>query len=154
MVGGAAETTPLGQIVIATEGPRVALATYNHETGQVTVTFEDPVGLDLKSLSNPAFFLARSGKKSGVLTIANLQRSSNQVTFTVSTSRGRKHPATISLDIVSGGVRDVAGNALDGEFHGTFPSGNGQPGGDFVTPLPLPRHKHAKTGNPAGKTRA
>ena len=34
----------------------------------------------------------------------------------------------------SGGTNftDVAGNALDGEFSGTFPSGNGVAGGDFV----------------------
>lgn len=29
-------------------------------------------------------------------------------------------------------IRDVAGNALDGEYNGTFPSGNGTEGGDFV----------------------
>jgi hypothetical protein len=31
----------------------------------------------------------------------------------------------------SGGVLDLAGNALDGEFGGTFPSGDGAQGGDF-----------------------
>jgi hypothetical protein len=31
----------------------------------------------------------------------------------------------------SGGVLDLAGNALDGEFGGTFPSGDGTQGGDF-----------------------
>jgi hypothetical protein len=29
-------------------------------------------------------------------------------------------------------ILDLAGNALDGEFAGTFPSGNGTQGGDFV----------------------
>lgn len=33
------------------------------------------------------------------------------------------------------GVQDIAGNALDGEFYGTFPSGNNIPGGDFVAAL-------------------
>ena len=46
---------------------------------------------------------------------------------------------TYTLTIFSGagvrGVRDVAGNALDGEFSGTFPSGNGIPGGNFVAEL-------------------
>jgi hypothetical protein len=32
-------------------------------------------------------------------------------------------------------VQDVAGNSLDGEFYGSFPSGNGIPGGDFVAML-------------------
>jgi hypothetical protein len=29
-------------------------------------------------------------------------------------------------------ILDLGGNALDGEFSGTFPSGNGAPGGDFL----------------------
>jgi uncharacterized protein (TIGR03118 family) len=33
------------------------------------------------------------------------------------------------------GVQDNGGNALDGEFYGTFPSGNGKAGGDFVAEL-------------------
>jgi len=33
------------------------------------------------------------------------------------------------------GVQDIAGNALDGEFYGTFPTGNNVPGGDFAAML-------------------
>ena len=33
------------------------------------------------------------------------------------------------------GVTDLVGNKLDGEFSGVFPSGNGQPGGDFQEDL-------------------
>jgi len=36
------------------------------------------------------------------------------------------------LRIDSGGVRDLAGGALDGEFRGAFPTGDGAPGGDFL----------------------
>src|SRR5690606_14327323 len=32
----------------------------------------------------------------------------------------------------AGGVLDLSGNALDGEFSGAFPSGDGTEGGDFV----------------------
>jgi hypothetical protein len=32
-------------------------------------------------------------------------------------------------------VQDIAGNHLDGEFYGSFPSGNGIPGGDFVADI-------------------
>jgi hypothetical protein len=32
---------------------------------------------------------------------------------------------------LSDGIQDVAGNALDGDFKGRFPTGNGQPGGLF-----------------------
>lgn len=35
--------------------------------------------------------------------------------------------------LLKGGIQDVAGNALDGEYYGpTSASGNGVPGGDFV----------------------
>jgi hypothetical protein len=36
-----------------------------------------------------------------------------------------------------GGVRKVSGELLDGEFGGTFPSGNGSAGGDFVADFTL-----------------
>ena len=38
------------------------------------------------------------------------------------------------------GVRDIAGNALDGEFYGYFPSGNNDPGGDFIAELDAVHH--------------
>jgi parallel beta-helix repeat protein len=41
----------------------------------------------------------------------------------------------LTLQLRSGGVRDLVGRALDGEWSGgssTFPSGNGTPGGDFL----------------------
>jgi virginiamycin B lyase len=37
---------------------------------------------------------------------------------------------TVRLSATS--LSDLAGNALDGEFHGRYPTGNGRPGGDFV----------------------
>jgi len=46
----------------------------------------------------------------------------------------------------SSGVLDLAGNALDGEFSGTFPSGNGTEGGDFVADFSI------VTPPPAGST--
>jgi hypothetical protein len=149
--GGATQVTPLTQIVIDTVGPRITAASYNRKTGQVTLSFSDPMGLDAARLTNPAFYVTRSGK--GVLTVSKLQQvGGNEVTFVV--SKGRTHPTTITLDVVSGGIRDVVGNALDGEFRGTFPSGNGQAGGDFVSVLPVPVHKAKKSGKPARKSKA
>jgi hypothetical protein len=149
--GGATQVTPLTQIVIDTVGPRITAASYNRKTGQVTLTFSGPMSLDAARLSNPAFYVARSGK--GLLTVSKLQRvGASEVTFVV--SKGRTHPTTITLDVVSGGIRDVVGNALDGEFRGTFPSGNGQVGGDFVSVLPVPVHKAKKPGKPARKPKA
>jgi hypothetical protein len=47
-----------------------------------------------------------------------------------------------TLTLVAGATNglnltDMAGNALDGEFNGTFPSGNGTAGGDFAVTLNL-----------------
>ena len=36
------------------------------------------------------------------------------------------------FNISSAGITDVAGNHLDGEFYGRFPTGNNAPGGDFA----------------------
>jgi hypothetical protein len=45
---------------------------------------------------------------------------------------GSTASGAIRLTVSASVLRDLAGNALDGEFHGNFPSGDGQPGGDFV----------------------
>ncbi len=42
---------------------------------------------------------------------------------------------TYTYTVNSGGVQDIAGNALDGEFYGFFPSGNNIVGGNFVAVL-------------------
>src|SRR5262249_19061463 len=51
--------------------------------------------------------------------------------------RGGSYRFTIqSLSkLVKNGIQDVAGNAMDGEFYGFFPSGNNVRGGDFVSIL-------------------
>jgi hypothetical protein len=140
---GFGQVTPLTQIVVVSVAPRITAVLYNRKTGMVTVTFNDPSFIDLASLANSAFFVARTGKHSPPLTLTGFQRIGTQVMFIV--SKGRKHLSTIYLQVVSGGIRDVAGNALDGEFNGSFPSGNGQPGGDFFAKLPIVLRKAAKT---------
>ena len=82
---GFGQVTPLTQIVIETVAPRITAASYNHKTGQVTIIFNDPAGIDPASLANPAFFVARTGKgaKSPALKISGFQSAGTQVTFTV-----------------------------------------------------------------------
>src|SRR5581483_10334371 len=61
--------------------------------------------------------------------------------------------------VVRDTITDVAGNRLDGDFFGFFPSGNGQPGTDFVANIttlhnvvfsPLPTTSTATPNNPPG----
>jgi hypothetical protein len=144
---GFGQVTPLTPIVIKTVGPRIVVATYNRKTGQVAINFENTSDIDLASLTNPAFFVARNGKKakSPVLKLVNFQRVGTQITFTV--AKGRTHPTSIYLQVISGGIQDRVGNALDGEFNGTFPAGDHKAGGDFITPLPIPKTVKPRKGS-------
>ena len=49
-------------------------------------------------------------------------------------------PSVRSVPTNLTGVRDIAGNALDGEFYGYFPSGNNARGGDFIAELDAVHH--------------
>ena len=76
-----------------------------------------------------------------------LQRVGTQgVTFIV--GKGRSHPSGILLQVLSAWFRDRAGNALDGAFANTFPSGTGQAGVNFVATLPVVPPKRAKPSKP------
>jgi hypothetical protein len=113
-------------------------------TGQVDITFQDDrSGLDQTRLLDPVnYTLIRVGGPPGerfvvtrVTTTASTDPSApQQVALTI--NHGQSLPAgTYLLKIASGGVdgvTDVAGNALDGEYYGSFPSGNGRPGGNFA----------------------
>jgi hypothetical protein len=119
----------------------------------VTITFEAPAGFTPAKLMNPAFYVARTkGASSPLLKISGIQLVGNQVTFTV--AKGRTHPSSFYLDVDSGGIQDLAGNALDGEFNGTFPTGNGHPGGDFSHTLPIVTHKAPKPRKAPHRSRA
>ena len=49
--------------------------------------------------------------------------------------RGGRYLIIIDSGTGDTGIHDVAGNALDGNFYGTFPSGDGLPGGDFAASI-------------------
>ena len=52
------------------------------------------------------------------------------------------------FEVRSPGVIDLAGNALDGEFTGKLPSGDGRPGGNFIVQLIVPNHSPSKARRP------
>lgn len=142
--GGTIQTgTGGGPLVIDTVGPKVVDVLFGRLTGQVLVTFQDNLsGLDPMTLREATnYSLTKQGSSAGNFLVNTLDISPGGaptapkgvlVTFNTGKSiRGGRYTFTIH----SGGIRDVAGNALDGEFFGTFPSGNNIPGGDFVTRL-------------------
>jgi hypothetical protein len=149
---GSGQQSPLTTIAVDTVAPRITNATYKPKSGLVTVTFADPIGLDPASLASSYFMARMKGARSPALTMSGFQRVGTQeVMFTV--TRGRSHPTSISLQVISGGVRDVAGNSLDGGFNGTFPTGTGHGHGDFFAQLPIIPRKVPKPrkGSPKSK---
>jgi len=148
-------TTIVPALVIDTVGPKVTNVSFARLSGEILVTIQDyggpnnaGVGLNLSSLIDannysltkyhqhgPAAFLVTSiNVTPGTLTgsqLVTLQFNGGK------TLRGGHYFFTVRsvspTDLT--GVRDIAGNALDGEFYGYFPSGNNEPGGDFIAEL-------------------
>ncbi len=154
------DTTIVPNLVIDTVGPKVTSVSFDRVSGEIQYTIQDfgasangGVGLNLSSLIDannysltrfhqhgPAAFLVTSIN----LTPGNLS-GSQLVTLQFNGGkymRGGHYFFTIHsvspTDLT--GVRDIAGNALDGEFYGYFPSGNNHPGGDFIAELDAVHH--------------
>jgi hypothetical protein len=153
-------TTIVQNLVIDTVGPKVTSLSFNRFHGQIVVGFQDYGGLN-----NTGVGLVQSS----VTDASNYQLVTvhhprvgkyriNVVSDTPGTTTGVQ-TATLSINkghYVSGGwyfftirsasalnpsgIRDIAGNALDGEFYGYYPSGNNVPGGDFVAQLTAIHH--------------
>jgi large repetitive protein len=169
------------QLVIDTVGPKVTGVQFDRVNGRIFVTFaDDRSGLDQSTLidgSNYKFGKyppAASNRKSPYFVTSLVPSPATQPTdpqtVTVSINNGRYLPGgryllTIASaggagTLAHNGLRDAAGNALDGEFYGFFPSGNNKTGGDFVAGLdaihrtifaPVPaRNGYATPVNPPG----
>jgi len=138
-------------LTIDTVGPTVTAVTLAPKLGEIDVTFADSLaGMDQASVIAGANYL---------LTRLHARRPAFRVSFLAATSGAPPGPDTVvfainprrplqagvdTFTILSGtgpiGIRDVAGNALDGEFSGPFPSGNAIPGGNFVAELDAVHH--------------
>jgi hypothetical protein len=135
-------------LTIDTIGPRITGLVFNRLNGEVDYTINDErSGVRVATLLDSANYNltkvhgARIGKflvtnvtvtpgaKPGSLNVA-VQFNGGQIIhggfylFTIRDST--RGPST---------VQDIAGNSLDGEFYGTFPSGNNIVGGDFVAEI-------------------
>jgi hypothetical protein len=140
-----------GPLVIDTVGPRVTGVVLDRLHGQVDITFSDNLsGLDFAELDNSANYLfGRRGapvtayQVTGISALSTAADPESAVILTINGGkplRGGVYNFTIFSGSGATGVRDVAGNALDGEFYGTFPSGDGRPGGNFVAVIDTVHH--------------
>ena len=132
-------------------GPKVTNVFFDRLHGQIDVTYTDNlsglVDSTLVDAANYSFSKVHIAKQKGGLYLFNsamIAPGGNSTTETVVLTLGKGYAIRggyynfvihSASSILPSGVQDVAGNALDGEFYGFFPSGNNVPGGDFVARL-------------------
>ena len=134
-------------LVIDTVGPKVTSVSFDRVSGQIDVTFQDDrSGLDQRTVVDAAnySFSKRHTRTPGTYKVNVISATPSsatgleQVVLTINDARqlrGGIYTLTILSASAGNGIRDVAGNALDGEFYGFFPSGNNVAGGNFVAEL-------------------
>ncbi len=130
-----------GPLVIDTVAPVVVGSMISPRTGQIYVSFQD----NMSGMAQPT--LNNIGNYSLWKIYRSTPRAFAIAHASASPSAIPNAPQTVALDSVfgnrlphgrylfaalSGGVEDVAGNALNGAFYGSFPTGTGQPGSNFL----------------------
>jgi hypothetical protein len=158
-------------LVIDTVGPKVTGVSFDSEHGQIDITFQDyggpgnaGVGLNAATVidaNNYAFTTVHHPRVGRFLVnvISDTPGTTTGSQFVILTiGRGRPiHGGFYDFTIRSvrpsnlTGIQDIAGNALDGEFYGFFPSGNNRPGGDFVAQLTAIHHRVFAPGTVIGR---
>jgi len=147
-----APVTITSNLVIDTVGPVITGMFFNRLNGEVDFTIKDPnpaSGIWVNTILDAANYqltkVHANKAYPGKWIVTNVSETpvaapdSYNVAVTFNSGkalRGGFYLFTIR-DSTSGksSVQDIAGNHLDGEFYGSFPSGNGIPGGDFVAEL-------------------
>ncbi|WP_165224051.1 beta strand repeat-containing protein [Aquisphaera insulae] len=129
-------------LVVDTISPVITGVVVNRIGRTIQVTFVDALsGLDQLSLADGHSYvltgrdiprhrpLPPGSLVSTVLAIAPASTTTSPQTVTLSFGKGQKFLAASYLfQVLSGGIRDVAGNGLAGTYYGSYPTGNGRPG--------------------------
>jgi hypothetical protein len=146
------DTPIVPNLVIDTVPPVVTAATFDRFTDTVTVTFQNNLsGLDFASIANGAFYHLSARPLSAKVPVPRLllptsitvtpgASATSPVTVRVVFNHGHAVRGGAYLIVINSGtgdhgIQDVAGNALDGNFYGTFPSGDGLAGGNFAASI-------------------
>ena len=148
--GTVLNTASLGTVVIDTVGPVITAMTFDRFTDTVTVTYQDNLsGLDLASIGNGAYYHLSAQPLAPNVPVPKLLLPTAITITPVTTAtkpedivtvvfnhghsvRGGRYLIVIDSGTGNAGVQDIAGDALDGNFYGTFPTGDGLPGGNFA----------------------
>jgi Bacterial Ig-like domain len=140
--GSPVTSTALPPLVIDTVPPVVEGVLYSPKSSQVEVVFRDSLsGMNLNSIMdfrnyNLIGHPQRRYASGSAPQITSMQIvPSDPQAVVISLNKKHLRMGLRTLRVLSGGVTDVAGNALDGLFRGRFPTGNGLGGTNFVIPL-------------------
>lgn len=140
--GSLAEIAPqsvaLAGLVVDTPGPVVQNMIFDRAHGLLYFEFQDGLsGLDRSTLMNPnnyrisAQALAANVPVLKSLVVTNIAISpptaaTDPVVVVITINGGKSlRGGLYTFDVVSGGIKDLAGNGLGGNFTGAFPSGGG-----------------------------
>jgi Bacterial Ig-like domain len=158
--GTAAVGTGPAALVVDNVGPKVTDVVFNRLHGRIVVTFQDfggvnntGVGMDLASEIDANNYQLttvhhpRIGKyRVNVISVVPGTTAGTQTaTLTINHGgyiKGGWYFFTVFSTSPTNvtGLQDIAGNGLDGEFYGYFPSGNNVPGGNYVAQLTAIHH--------------
>ncbi len=146
------DTTIVPNLVIDTVPPVISAATFDRFDDTVTVTYQGNLsGLDYASIGNGAFYHLSATPLSAKVPVPK-ELLPTAITITPAASptapvtvnavfnhghavRGGSYLIVIDSGTGDNGVQDVAGSALDGNFYGTFPTGDGLAGGNFAAAI-------------------
>ena len=148
-VSPAAGIAPM--LEIDTAPPVITALSFNRFDATLTVSFHDNLsGMALAGLTNSAFYHISARPLSTKVHVPKLilptsisytpgpTPTDDTVTVVFNDGRpfrGGKYEVVIDAGTHDAGIQDIAGNALDGNFYGGFPSGDGLAGGNFVASI-------------------
>jgi hypothetical protein len=127
---------PNNQLVIDTVGPSVVSVVPDPKHHLILVSFQDKLsGLDLTTLANPANYMliGPHPRREAPLTVTLVPSAAVLMNDPLMVVINTNSPFPVrGLRIVPGGIRDIAGNPLNGLFTGRLPSGGHPQGTPFV----------------------
>ena len=134
------------RLIITHAGPQIeGFTILDGRRGTFQVTFRDPNGLLVSPLTVRGIYtVSRVPSRGQALGVTGLTRTpipdypvgytTDPVVVTGRLGKGRApnlRNGSVDFSIRGDAILDIAGNSLDGEYAGRFPTGDGQAGGDF-----------------------
>jgi hypothetical protein len=145
---GGSTTASLGTIVIDTVAPVITNIVFSRLGGEMEVFYQDNLsGVNLTDLANGANYQLSAKPLNNSIPVKKVIIPTS-ISVNPATSANGIDEATIlfnhgkplrgghyTIQILAAGITDIAGNSLDGRFYGSFPSGNGGSGNNFVAQI-------------------